>query len=223
MFDEPEVARPSTAPACAACRAADQGAAQVPGKNIPDLQKMAVAFMPLGTQDELRDQIIDVALDRAFLLDPLPTNAQDFERRAAGRARPPDADRQRSGAPGGSSCRNTPAAVRKLKDTARAGRGGGRQQQLQRLVPKNFCRRALAAAGALRALPQGHHRCGWTSCRADPARDAARLAECARRSSATGAWWPSARARWTRVEELRWLLEELRVSFFAQELRRRSR
>ena len=36
-------------------------------KNIPDLQKMAVAYMPLGTPDELREQIIDVALDRAFL------------------------------------------------------------------------------------------------------------------------------------------------------------
>ena len=35
-------------------------------KNIPDLQKMAVAYMPLGTQEELRGQIIDVAIDRAF-------------------------------------------------------------------------------------------------------------------------------------------------------------
>ena len=43
-------------------------------KNIPDLQKMAVAYMPLGTQEELREQIIEVALDRAFMLDPLPTN-----------------------------------------------------------------------------------------------------------------------------------------------------
>ncbi|WP_216088090.1 DUF3418 domain-containing protein, partial [Shigella flexneri] len=39
-------------------------------KNIPDLQKMAVAYMPLGTQEELRAQIIDVALDRAFLVEP---------------------------------------------------------------------------------------------------------------------------------------------------------
>jgi ATP-dependent helicase HrpA len=44
-------------------------------KNIPDLQKMAVAYMPcaLGTQEELRRQIIDVALERAFLVEPLPT------------------------------------------------------------------------------------------------------------------------------------------------------
>ena len=50
-------------------------------KNIPDLQKMAVAYMPLGTLEELREQIIEVALERAFLLDPLarptkrPSNA----------------------------------------------------------------------------------------------------------------------------------------------------
>ena len=50
-------------------------------KNIPDLQKMAVAFMPLGTQEELRDQTVEVALDRAFLLEPLPANAADFQRR----------------------------------------------------------------------------------------------------------------------------------------------
>ena len=50
-------------------------------KNIPDLQKMAVAFMPLGSADELRDQIIELALDRAFLADPLPTDAASFARR----------------------------------------------------------------------------------------------------------------------------------------------
>jgi ATP-dependent helicase HrpA len=42
---------------------------------------MAVAYMPLGTQEELREQIIEVALDRAFLLDPLPADAADFKKR----------------------------------------------------------------------------------------------------------------------------------------------
>ena len=36
---------------------------------------MAVAYMPLGTLEELRDQVVEVALDRAFLLDPLPASA----------------------------------------------------------------------------------------------------------------------------------------------------
>src|SRR6185369_11035464 len=50
-------------------------------KNIPDLQKMAVAYMPLGTLEELREQVVEVALDRAFLLDPLPADAAAFQRR----------------------------------------------------------------------------------------------------------------------------------------------
>jgi ATP-dependent helicase HrpA len=50
-------------------------------KNIPDLQKMAAAYMSLGTLEELREQIIDVALDRAFLADPLPTDAAAFKAR----------------------------------------------------------------------------------------------------------------------------------------------
>jgi ATP-dependent helicase HrpA len=50
-------------------------------KNIPDLQKMAAAYMPLGTPEELREQIIDVALDRAFLAEPLPTDAAAFKSR----------------------------------------------------------------------------------------------------------------------------------------------
>jgi ATP-dependent helicase HrpA len=37
--------------------------------------------MALGTLEELRDQIIDVALDRAFLADPLPTDAAASRRR----------------------------------------------------------------------------------------------------------------------------------------------
>jgi ATP-dependent helicase HrpA len=60
-------------------------------KNIPDLQKMAVTYMQVGknvdgsgtggTLEELREQIISVALDRAFLLDPLPTDEFAFKRR----------------------------------------------------------------------------------------------------------------------------------------------
>ena len=59
-------------------------------KNIPDLQKMAVAYLLVGrnadgagggSADELRDQIVDVALDRAFLADVLPTDAAQFTRR----------------------------------------------------------------------------------------------------------------------------------------------
>lgn len=72
----------ATAPDCAACsRCSSRKALKYLEKNIPDLQKMAVAYMPLGTLEELREQIIDVALERAFLLEPLPANEADFKRR----------------------------------------------------------------------------------------------------------------------------------------------
>ena len=56
--------------------------------------------------------------------------------------------------------------------------------------------------------------------RADPARDAARLAEL--RPHEQRYWRLLAERKGsldTRMQEYRWLLEELRVSFFAQELR----
>jgi hypothetical protein len=56
--------------------------------------------------------------------------------------------------------------------------------------------------------------------RADPARDAAKLAEL--RPQEQRYWRLVAERKGAvdeRMQELRWLLEELRVSFFAQELR----
>ncbi|MBX9835472.1 MAG: DUF3418 domain-containing protein, partial [Burkholderiaceae bacterium] len=82
VFDEPDVAAAKhRAGLRRLCALHIKDALKYLEKNIPDLQKMAVAYMPLGTQEELRSQILDVAMDRAFLLEPLPTNAADFERR----------------------------------------------------------------------------------------------------------------------------------------------
>ena len=45
-------------------------------------------FMSLGTADELRQQIVSVAIERACLVDPLPTDAASFEaRKSEARAR----------------------------------------------------------------------------------------------------------------------------------------
>ncbi|MCJ9711893.1 DUF3418 domain-containing protein, partial [Bordetella hinzii] len=57
-------------------------------KNLTDLTKMSMFYMTLGTQDELRDQIIDCALAQACLGDPWPVNEQQFEaRRQDGKGR----------------------------------------------------------------------------------------------------------------------------------------
>jgi len=190
-------------------------------KNIPGLTAMGAAFMPLGTLEELRAQIIDVAVDRAFLADPLPTDERSFAARLnEGRARlnliAAEVARQ-----AGVVLNEQAAALRKLKDSKPprdvADDIGA---QLQRLVGKRFLLHTDWAA--LQHLPR--YLKGVVlrldKLRADPARDATRLAELRPleqrwlRKTADLRGAPHAR-----LDEYRWLLEELRVSLFAQELR----
>ncbi len=190
-------------------------------KNIPDLQKMAVAYMPLGTQEELRTQILDIALDRAFLQDPLPTNEADFKRRVdEGRGRLTLIANEVARL-AGTILAEYAAAVRKIKDTKNAPEATqDAQQQLQRLMPKQFI--AAAPWAQLAHFPRYLKAITLRldKYRADPARDASRLAEL--RPQEQRYWRLVAERKGqvdARMQELRWLLEELRVSFFAQELR----
>ena len=190
-------------------------------KNIPDLQKMAVAYMPLGSADELRDQIIELALDRAFLADPLPTDAAAFARRSdegRGRLTLIASEIARSA---GVILIDYAAALRKLKD-ARAPKevADDIAGQLARLMPKRFI--AATPWAQLAHLPRYLKAVVMRldKLRADPARDAQRLAEARpveqryTRHLAERKGVPDAR-----LDEFRWLIEELRVSLFAQELR----
>jgi ATP-dependent helicase HrpA len=190
-------------------------------RNIPDLTKMSVFFMSLGTAEELRAQIVDVAIDRAFLDDPLPTDEAEFKRRLEqGRSRL-NLIAQEVARQAHAVLVEFAAATRKLKD-ARPPKEvvDDVQAQLQRLVGKRFV--ATTPWAQLQHLPR--YLKGVTlrldKLRGDPARDAQRLAELrpveqrwlrtvAERKGAVDA----------RLTEYRWLLEELRVSFFAQELR----
>ncbi|WP_309684105.1 ATP-dependent RNA helicase HrpA [Polaromonas sp.] len=199
-------------------------------KNLPDLQKMATSYMLVGraadhtgggTLEELRSQIIEVALDRAFLLDPLPTDEAGFKKRVDdGRGRltliASEVARLAAGI-----LTEFGVAQRKIKDSKNAAEAAlDAAQQLQRLVPKRFL--------TVTPYPQLQHFARYLKAitlrlekwRGDPARDAARMAELrpleqrywrlvAERKGASDA----------RMQEFRWLLEELRVSFFAQELR----
>ncbi|HEY8972978.1 MAG TPA: DUF3418 domain-containing protein, partial [Burkholderiaceae bacterium] len=190
-------------------------------RNIPDLTKMSVLYMPLGTAEELREQIIDVAIDRAFLEDPLPTDEGEFRRRLEqGRSRL-NLIAQEVARQGSAVLVEYAAATRKLKD-ARPPKEvvDDIAAQLQRLMGKRFIQATPWAQ--LQHLPR--YLKGITlrldKLRADPARDSQRLAELrpveqrylrtlAERKGAVDA----------RLTEYRWLLEELRVSLFAQELR----
>ncbi len=222
VFDEPDVAASKNRAGLRRLFALQiKDALKYLEKNIPDLQKMAVAYMPLGTADELKTQIIDVALDRAFLLDPLPNNEITFKRRIEeGRGRLTLIANEVARL-AGTILLEFGAATRKIKDTKNAPDATADcTQQLQRLMPKNF----MAAT----PWPQLQHYARYLKAitlrldkyRADPARDAQRLTELKPQEQR---YWRLVAERKgaqdARMLEFRWLLEELRVSFFAQELR----
>ncbi|MCE4553403.1 ATP-dependent RNA helicase HrpA [Roseateles cellulosilyticus] len=190
-------------------------------KNIPDLQRMSVLFMGLGTAEDLRDQIIGVALDRAFLADPLPTDPIGFKKRI-------DEGRSRLNLIAQEVARAVHAvlqelanASRKLKDSRPAKDvGDDIAAQLQRLVPKRF---ALDTP-----WPQLQHLPRYLKAvtarldklRADAARDAKLMAEVKpleQRYTRRVAELKGVKD--ARLDDFRWQLEELRVSLFAQELR----
>jgi ATP-dependent helicase HrpA len=82
VFDEPDVARDKHRVGLRRLVALQlRYALKALEKNVPDLQKLAMAYLPLGTAEELREQIVEVALDRAFLAEPLPSDAASFAQR----------------------------------------------------------------------------------------------------------------------------------------------
>jgi ATP-dependent helicase HrpA len=190
-------------------------------KNLPDAQRLAMQFMPFGSAEDLKRDLVAAVLDRAALAEPLPADRPAFEARVA-EARPRLAlIGQELARTVGAILAEHAALQKKL-----AGAKGFPQaaadvaQQLAALLPKGWvagtdparlphvARYLKAASARLDKL------------RADPARDAHRLAEIApmlqnfqrAQSALKGRHDP-------RLDEFRWLLEELRVSLFAQELR----
>ena len=222
VFDEPEVAADKHRAGLSRLVALQvREAIRYVEKNIPDLQQMTVAFMPLGSADELRGQIVAVALDRAFLGEPLPNDAASFARRV-------EEGRARLTLIAGEVARLAAAILaeyvavqRKLKD-ARAPRevADDLAAQLERLVPKRFL--AATPWARLAQLPRYLKAIAMRldKLRADPARDAARLAELRPLEQRYLRQLAERRgARDAGLDEFRWWLEELRVGLFAQELK----
>jgi ATP-dependent helicase HrpA len=222
VFDEPEVAAARHRAGLARLFALQlREPLKYLERNIPDLQRIGALYLGLGTLDELRAQIVQLAIERAFLADPLPTDARAFDARLAeGRTRlnliAQEVARQAHGI-----LSEYAAALRKLKDGKPPKEvADDITQQLERLLPKRFL--AQTPWRQLQHLPRYLKAvtARLDKQRSDPARDAARLAEL--RPLEQRYWRRLAERRGVpdaKLAEYRWLIEELRVSLFAQELR----
>lgn len=190
-------------------------------KNLPGLREMAMQYMSLGTQDELRDQLIDTALDRACLQDPLPDDDASFHaRRDEGRSRLNLLAQEIARLVGQILAEYAGLAKKLAQAKPFAQAHADLQQQLAALVGKRFVIDTpyVQLAHFPRYLKGIALRID--KLKADPARDAKQSGELLplvqqyqRAVSQRGG------VADPRLAEFRWLLEELRISLFAQELR----
>ena len=189
-------------------------------KNIPGLQQMGMQFMSLGSQEELRDQIIQAGLTRACLQEPLPKNAGEFNtRRDEGKARLNLLVNEIARLVGQilAEFHGLPKKLQAIKSAPQVQ--ADMHMQLQHLIGARFVLETEHTQLAhfpryLKAMQVRLDK--W---RADPARDTRLMAEW---QQAAMLWQRAAKtsaARDPKMQEYRWMLEELRVSLFAQELK----
>ena len=190
-------------------------------KNLNGLTQMSMLYLPLGTQEELRDQIIDTALGQACLADPWPSDAASFTtRRNEGKGRLGLLAQEIARLV--STVLTEWAAVQRKLPQAKGHPAAyaDLDQQMKGLVSKWFIRDT--PYGQLVHYPRYMKaaQARIDKLRTDPARDARLLAELAvllapyqrTKAARKGVEDP-------RLEEFRWMIEELRVALFAQELR----
>jgi ATP-dependent helicase HrpA len=189
-------------------------------KNIPGLQGMGMQFMSVGTQEDLRDQIIAKAIDIACLQDPLPINSGEFNKRKdEGKGRIGLLINEIARLVGSilSEFHGMPKRIQSLPPAVQSDI----QSQLQGLIHKRFI--ADNEYSQLAHFPRYLKAINVRieKLRGNPSRDAQLMAE-----------WQNAASQFQRtlknqagknndprMTEFRWMLEELRVSLFAQELR----
>ena len=193
-------------------------------KSLPGSQTMALQFAAFGEVAELKEQLLAAAFDRACMQEPWPRSRAEFERRR-------DEARSRVTLLAGEIARlagtilaEHAALQKKLQQTFKAFPEPCRdiQESTTRLLPKRFIERTPYER--LQHLPRYLKAAGLRldKLRADPQRDARLAAEFA----PLFAQWQRERVKQAksgapdpRLEQFRWLLEELRVQLYAQELK----
>ncbi len=192
-------------------------------KNVPGITQMAMQYMTLGSSEELKSQLVDLTFERACLTEPLPTTPEAFKQRCAEAKARLGLIMQEVCRMVGTVLTEWQAVVKKL--TAFKAHGAAVadiEQQLKRLLGKRFIvdtpfERLQHYPRYLKAIVVR-----LDKLKANPARDAQLLADYA-------SLWANYERRAVQlakmgtvdpqIEQFRWLLEELRVGLFAQELR----
>lgn len=190
-------------------------------RNLPGLREMAMQFMARATQEELRDQLVELALDRACLQDPLPDDDASFHaRKDEGRGRLSLLAQEIARLVGQILAEYASLAKKLVQAKAFGAPAADMQAQVDALISKRFILDTPYAQ--LVHFPRYLKGVALRidKLRADPARDARQAAEFQplgqqyqRALSQRGGVFDA------RLSEFRWLLEELRISLFAQELR----
>lgn len=190
-------------------------------KNLPDLTRMGMLYISLGSLEDLRDQIIDKAIDLACLADPWPSTAGEFSaRREEGRGRL-GLLAQEVARLAGQILAEFSALQKKLPQAKpHSSTYADMQKQVSELIGRWFLRDTPYAQ--LKHFPRylKGAQVRIDKLRADPPRDARLMADMApllvnyQRARAALKGAPD-----RQLDDFRWLLEELRVALFAQELR----
>ncbi|WP_321952852.1 ATP-dependent RNA helicase HrpA [Paraburkholderia bannensis] len=190
-------------------------------KNLPGLREMSMQFMTRATQEELRDQLVELTLDRACLQDPLPDDDASFHaRKDEGRGRLSLLAQEIARLVGQILAEYASLAKKLVQAKAFGAPAADMQAQVDALISKRFILDTPYAQ--LVHFPRYLKGVALRidKLRADPTRDARQAAEFQplaqqyqRALSQRGGVFDA------RLSEFRWLLEELRISLFAQELR----
>ncbi|MCC6608576.1 MAG: ATP-dependent RNA helicase HrpA [Burkholderiales bacterium] len=193
-------------------------------RNLPGLREMALQFAAIGDAGELREELVAATFARACMGEPLPRDRAHFDARCE-EARPRLAlIAQEIARLAGAILAEHHALGKRLQSSAKAFPEVVRdvQAQLARLLPKDFVtatpyERLQHFPRYLKAVTLR-----MDKLRADPQRDARAYAEYAPLEQAWLREELRSRKQGAPDRELgqfRWLLEELRVQLFAQELR----
>ena len=190
-------------------------------RNLPDAQRLGMLFMPFGTLQDLQQQILAMTFERCCLNDPLPTNDAEFAARckeAKNRLLLVAQEIARLALSILTEYQAVQKNLPQLKTHVQASQDV--RAQLEWLLHKRFV--ADTPYERLQHLPRYLKAVNLRieKLRSNPARDAQCMAQM---QPLLQAWQRLRQAQHgngdTRVGEFAWLLQELRVSLFAQELK----